>query len=124
MSYLKLQFRERESLADSVLIELEKLKISNEDEIDFNFGKNLICRLFTSVRVKSAANKLLGRCTIDGERVTDKYKETDEFMEDYLEVFTQILIQTVSPFLSKAPAIFESVVTYLNLNNESNQDSE
>lgn len=108
-------FKERQEMLDAVLVEVKGVKLDKGIDFDTNFIKDMICTLLTSKRVTSAFRKILGRCTLDGDRITEKIIEQESYAEDYVEIFSTVVLTIVSPFLSKVPVVLEKVINSLDL---------
>lgn len=87
------------ALHKAVLRELKALKVSDNDVIDVNLWKDLLCTLLSSDKVEECMWECLKRVLYDGQKVTRDTFESEQARGDFLTVCFEVGKANLLPFV-------------------------
>lgn len=108
-------FRTGQDLYQLICKELKNLNWDANQEIDYNFCKNILVANLSSKEVTAVVEDCMSSCLIGDpeEKLNTKYFE--ENREEYLEIFTYVLAENIQPFLKSLFALYGSKEKLLSM---------
>ena len=91
-------FEDGNALKKAFLSEAMGLKVQGQDEIDYNFLKDLFCLGLSSDKIEKSVWKCFERCTYEGVKINKDTFEPSEAREDYHEVLFEVAKENLAPF--------------------------
>ena len=100
------EFEVSKALYQAVLEETQSVEMSGGVELDFNFGKDVLCLLLSSKKVERCLWECMKRATYNGLKIDKDTFEPEAARGDYLEVCYEVAKANILPFVKNLFARF------------------
>lgn len=110
------EFEVSRALYQAICEEAKGVPIAGNTEIDFNFGKDMICILLASKKVEKCIWDCFKRVTYNGVKIDKDTFEPVEARADYLEVCYHVAEENIRPFVKNLFARFSPFIEMIKGN--------
>jgi len=106
-------FAESKGLYQAILKDIQHLKIDGEQEMDYNFLKDILCAGLSSDGVDKALTVCMNRATYNNLKIDENTFEPEKARQDYLLVCFEVAKVNIEPFTKSLYAKFSTVLAKL-----------